>query len=411
MRVLYFAFEGFDSPNGTNHLALALIEGLLDNNHSVHLLSSRSRGIENDVPASLLDRANFSYDIVPRTKVDKQNFVKRYIEGVWYSLRCSRKWYRIRKNVDVVVLQSTPTAVWSSILMKMFLGKPIVYNYYDLFPDGGYAMGVIGETAFRLLAFLQKALYKASSKIVVASDDMRETLIKQGIEKQKLVKINLWYDDQLAKIIFDDDNAFLKKYPKSINGFYVQYAGNFGYTFDYKMVLEVAERTLNSGNHNIIFQMIGDGAFAEQFQEEARLRGLTNVEFLPWQPLDTIADVNAACSLGFIPLAKGVIWNSYPSKSSLLMAIGKPLVIVAEEASVFSKMINESGVGECFDHTQIAKITESIIRLSKNQELATKYGNSGKEFAVRYYSSSDCVMQYVSLLEHIVHEQGLRVVE
>ena len=30
MRVMYFAYEGFDSPNGTNHLAIKLIDYLLN---------------------------------------------------------------------------------------------------------------------------------------------------------------------------------------------------------------------------------------------------------------------------------------------------------------------------------------------------------------------------------------------
>lgn len=69
-------------------------------------------------------------------------------------------------------------------------------------------------------------------------------------------------------------NKFIEKYDIDMSKFYVQYAGNIGYTFDYKMVLDIAEKINN--NKNIIFQLVGDGAFKEDFIREAKQRNLSN---------------------------------------------------------------------------------------------------------------------------------------
>ena len=51
---------------------------------------------------------------------------------------------------------------------------------------------------------------------------------------------------------------------------------------------------------DIVFQMVGTGAFEKDFKREVEA-GLQELVFYPWQPLDMISDVYSACSVQFIP--------------------------------------------------------------------------------------------------------------
>jgi len=218
-----------------------MIDEFLNVGIDVYLVSSHSRGLADDIPDILKNRKGFKYDIINRSIVSKTNFLQRYWDGLKYSFNCKNAWRKQIDDIDIIILQSTPTVVFSSILLKLFGKKPIIYNSYDVFPDGSYAVGAIkNKFIFKVLQKLQQIVYKTSTKIVVISSDMKTQLQKLGVPEHKLVEIKNWYDDKAIESIPFNENKFAKKYQLSSNQFYVQYAGNFGYTFNYKMVLNIA---------------------------------------------------------------------------------------------------------------------------------------------------------------------------
>lgn len=394
---MYLAFEGFDTQNGTNHLALTMIDEFLSSGIKTYLVTSHSLGLYEDIPALLKDRDGFSYDIIRRPVVSKTNFIQRYWDGLTYSLRCMKAWKKKIRDIDVVILQSTPTAFFSAILLRWFGGKPIIYNCFDVFPDGAYACGAIGSRLlYSILRKMQHVLYNCCERIVVISSDMKRTFVNQGIPEDKLIEIRNWYDEKFVRPVEFSKNRFAQKYQLSDRNFYVQYAGNYGFNFDYKLVIEVAD--LLSGFGDIVFQMVGTGAFEKDFKREVEARGLRNVVFYPWQPLDMISDVYSACSVQFIPLAKGVIFNSFPSKGSLLMACGKAIVCATECESDYYKMVNANEIGICVPNTSPQKAADAILSLYRSPERLRQIGENARVFGAKYYSSTHNVRKYIRIV-------------
>lgn len=399
MKVMYFAFEGFDSPNGTNHLAEKIMKEILNAGHEVYMLNSHSLGLAPDVPDSLKDHPGFCCDIVSRKSVAKNNFTARYFDGVFYAFRCMKKWYKHRGKIDVVILQSSPTVVFSSILLALFMRKPVVFNSYDIFPDGPYLHKAINDgLTFRMLHALQSLVYRYSCKIIAISEDMYSYLKMLGVSQDKLMVIPNWYDDTVVCSIKESDNAFLNKYNLDPERFYIQYAGNFGYTFDHEMVLNVAE--LLKDNQNICFQMIGSGAFEKVFKEKAQARGLTNIDFYPWQPLGIISDVYSACSIGFIPLNRGVIYTSFPSKSALLMACGRTVVCTVNKDSAYYHIVNSHKIGICVDRDPV-EASQAILYLYENPGVLAEMKSAAKQYALDNYSSTHNVQKIIDVLVDI----------
>ena len=86
MKILFLTSEGFDTPNSTNHLAETLLEDMLKKGIEIHSITSHKTGTYKDIPESLLKYIGrgFSYDIVVRDNVDKNNFVKRFIGKIFF---------------------------------------------------------------------------------------------------------------------------------------------------------------------------------------------------------------------------------------------------------------------------------------------------------------------------------------
>lgn len=387
MRVMYFAFDGFDNPNGTNHLAIRMIDYLLDEGINIHLLTSHTKGIDPDIPEILKNRKGFTYDIVDRNIVNKQNFIQRYLDGIKYAFDCKKKWILQRDTLDAVILQSTPTVFFSSILLKRHLKKPVIFNSYDVFPNVAWDTGVLkNKLLYKILLFLQKTVYTNAERILVISSDMRKNLMKQGVSEEKIVEVRNWYDDKSVKHIPNEENRFIQKYQIDTEKFNVQYAGNFGVTFNYKYVLDVAEKT--KIHKNIRFQMIGNGAYELAFKQEAQDRKLDNIDFYPWQPAEMISDVYSSCDVSLIPLSTGVINNSFPSKGSILMACGKVILCATEKSSDYYKMIQDNKVGVCVSNSDPQEAAAVIAALSQNKDLCLEIGENAKKFGMECYSSS-----------------------
>ena len=404
MKVMYFLFEGFDTTNGTNHLALTTMQTLLDNSIDVYLMTSHSKGLYPDIPESLNKRKGFTYSIIERGSVEKRKFIQRYIDGMKYAFHASKEWKKHVDEIDAVVLQSTHTAVFSAYLLHKKLKKPIIYNNFDVFPDGPYLFGAINNNfVYRILSKLQNYVYKVSEKVVVISEDMKTTFIKKGIPESKLVTIPNWYDSNTINEVDPANNQFVKKYSIDQSKFIVQYAGNIGYTFNYHAIIEIAKYLKD--DDTIEFHMIGTGGFENDFKCEAEENGLSNIKFYPWQDSSIINDVYCACDIEIVPLSEGVIWTSFPSKCTLLMACGRTFLCMCENDSFFYSFVNSEMIGLCIPRTDYKKAAETILELSKDITKLNSIEKNARICGEQKYSSAVNAIKYVNVLKEVTKEQ------
>lgn len=205
-----------------------------------------------------------------------------------------------------------------------------------------------------------------------------------------------WFDDQSVHKIEWEENRFVKKYNMSLKKFYVQYAGTMGYVFDYKMVLEVAEKLKEDSE--IVFQMIGAGSQKDAFIREANERNLTNIHFLPLEPQEMVSDVYSACSVCFIPLKRGIIGNSVPSKAGLLMACEKTIITSVDEDSDYYSMINENA-GIAVSNKNPQDVVKAILKLKNNPSECYRYGEKGYKYGKTIYSRQYNIKRYIDLIK------------
>lgn len=397
MKVLFLTSEGFDTPNSINHLCETLLEDMLKAGMEVYSISSHKTGQYKDIPDSLTQYDGFSYSIIQRKKINKNNFVVRYIDEIQYAFRARKEWKKAKKEIDVVLLQSNPNSVINSILLKHGLKKPIVLNLYDVFPGHAMSIGVIkSRFVYNVLRIIQKRLYKNCDSIVAMSEDMKVQLIKEKVPDNKIQVISNWFDTSVFVPIARTENKFFVKYALDLSCFYVQFAGLWGYVFDYSMYLDVAEKL--SAYQDIVFLLIGDGNQKEIVLGEIKKRMLRNVQYYPWQPLDIIADVYNACDIGFIPLKPGVIGNGIPSKACQLMA-AKRVIVNSVESSDYTALFDDNDMGVSVTTHSADDVAQAILDLYHNPQIRERIGNNAFAYAVDNYSRQTNTTKFIRLIE------------
>ena len=91
--------------------------------------------------------------------------------------------------------------------------------------------------------------------------------------------------------------------------------------------------------------MIGEGARKKWLQERARAMGLTNVIFLPYQPLENLGESLSAADLHLIPLAPGAAGCLVPSKIYGILAAGRPFIAMMEDDAEVAQIARDDAVG------------------------------------------------------------------
>ena len=397
MKVLYITAEGFDTPNPNNQMAEVMINSFLESGMQVHLIQSRRKKINPDIPRSLENKKGFTCDTVDCTVVDKTNFIKRYFNDVRYAFSAMRYWKKV-KDADVIYLQSNPTIIFPMLLLKIFKHLPIVYSIYDVFPGHAYDIGVISSRfIYNTLRILQKPCYKMASAITVLSDDMKDKVIDEGAKPEKVFVVPAWYDVKTAHEIQSNENRFIKKYNIPQDKFYVQFAGTVGYVFNYKTVIELAKRLKN--NENIRVQIVGDGNVKDEFIAEAKSLNLNNIDFYPLQPVDLVPDVYSACNICIIPLKKGVIGNGVPSKAPILMACRRVIVNSVEINTQYAEMFKQNNIGIAVDISDYDGLADAVTYLYNSPDELKKMAENAYTFGKANYSSTQSTAKLIKILK------------
>ena len=399
MNILYFAsLDFYARPNPSFHLMKTMIEDVLTQGHSVYFVGCSLEGISQHIPEKLEANPRFTYRLIPVPNTKKTNLVKRYTDGVAYAAAASKYLKKFMPLCDLVFVQSSPTALFNVLAARKHAkNKCVIYNVQDMFPGSSIASGAMKNKFLQKFFYdLQKIAYAKSDIIVGISEDMKKKLEEQGVPSEKIDVVVNWFDDQSVSEIPWKVNDFAREFGMSRDKFYVQYAGTMGYVFEFEKIIKLAE--LLRDRDDVVFQMIGEGSRKEEFIAAAKKSGLSNIEFLPLQPQERVSEVYSACDLCLIPLKRGVIGNSVPSKIALLMACKRPILTFTDMTTEYAQMIN-GGIGAAFDYDDVEGMANAIDALSRDREKVVQMGKNGFEFGCKLYSRSANMKKYLEIFE------------
>lgn len=208
---------------------------------------------------------------------------------------------------------------------------------------------------------------------------MKYTIVtRYGISEDKVQVIYNWGHEEL-KAHSDEENVFLKRYPKKPGEFRVVYAGNLGKMQNVELILETA--ALMKDDRDVSFYIVGGGVNEERLKTFAKEKELSNVTFVEMQPPEEVADLYAAADVNVIPLQKGLIYAALPSKTADCLIAGKPIIICVDNNSIFSYM---SG---CYE-IENAGTEEALILKSKIHKIMKDNRERTREFWQAYFRKS-----------------------
>lgn len=292
-------------------------------------------------------------------------------------------------------------------------GSKHIHWCQDLFPDILPALGI------KLSAYQRKFLkkrsvraMKACDKIVAVGRDMGKLLTHSGIEAPKIAVIPNWPDRELVsdkavarkRKALNVKNArpfdeLLKKDAQSPR-FRVLYAGNMGRAHPIRPILYAAEK-LSVMQPDIEFVFIGDGHNYQRLVKERTKKGLDNLRFLPYQPVDSLRDVMQSGDLHLVTMRKKAAGMLVPSKFYSAIAVQRPCVLVGPQNCEVADVIRDFECGSVVDQGDVKALVETIIAYRKDSEKWLK-AYEGAQAASKVFVPDESLNAWLSRARDIV---------
>lgn len=382
--------NGFDKHFTSEHLFVAVIKALVAKGNIVHILQMNTCNNNPTLP-DYLNHPNITTSSVFFSAPSKNSFVKRYISELKWHMRCKSELKKYR-NYDALFIQSTNVAGFAVRLARRVLGKDkiITFNVQDIFPYNAFYSGKIKKNSikFKVLSFIQRYGYNHSDHIITISEDMKETLVSDGVDPNKIEVIYNWsYQDE----IYTDLDCSAVSHMFNKDYFNVVYAGNIGVMQNVDLIVETAN--LLREDPTIRFQIIGDGVYKDKLEKKANAYGLLNTYFWPMQSSDLAPSIYSAADVNVIPLEKDIFRTALPSKTATCLACLKPVIFAIGQSSKFGqKAMKEAG---CFivESDEPEELAKTIKNIQKGHNI-----NSTGCYFQKYFRKTENSQKYADII-------------
>ncbi len=303
---------------------------------------------------------------------------------------------------DVVMTWTDPPPVTAvGAFVARLRRVPFVLSCQDIVPESVIAAGELrNPVMIRILRAATRSGFRNAAVIVAIGRDMRDRLQAMGVPGSKIEIITNWSDGSLVRPLagpstFREEHGWTEK-------FVLMHSGNLGMGQDLDPLIDAAD--LLRDEPDIVIAIVGEGMRKAHLQAEVQRKGLSNVEFLPFQPKENLADSLGAADVHLVSHRRGMEGFQVPSKLYGVLATGKPCIAVVEpgcEASLTVEAANCGVVVPPDDPKALARAIQEM-RDRPREEL----GENARRYFAEHHDRPAATAAYRDLLTELVRAEG-----
>jgi glycosyltransferase involved in cell wall biosynthesis len=303
-------------PAPTGQLLADVARALCEAGHSVRVVcgaasyivcdASGDHGLES-VEVLRVGKTSFRRGVVSRLS----SYVFFFVTAVRYAV--------FNQRADVVLTLTTPPLLsLTGTLAKLLRGSRHVIWEMDVYPDIAVALGVIpaGGILDEAIGCLADLSRKQADKIIVLGPCMLDRLANRGIPLAKLAVAQNWVDGHRISP---------RPLPDPVPTVLL-YSGNLGRAHDIATLGKAMGTLASSDRFQFIFTGAGEGY--SELRASCEERHAANVQFLPYQDGQHLADHLGTCHIGLVTQRASTCGAVVPSKTYGLMAAGRPFIFI-----------------------------------------------------------------------------------
>ena len=372
----------------------ALVAEALAQKHRVTVVAGRpSYDPEETYPYALLRRDvrnGVTVERVGSTAFPRHKMKRRVSNYLTYLALAMPRALAIRADL-ILAMTDPPVVGIAGAFVARLKRRPFVYNIRDMYPDMALGGGIVGDSGgVRLWEKMHRRALRRVARVIVLGDDMRERILRKGVEPQRVVVIR--DGTMIPETLAEQSNPVAQEI-RSGFPFVAVHAGNLGFYGAWDTLLQAA-KLLEGENIGLVF--VGEGANRERLQQAAQ--GTANIRFLPFRPVEEIPFVMAAGDVHIISVRRGLEGVVVPSKLYSVLAAGRPVLAVAPEESDAVRIVREARCGLAADPDDPAAVAAALQTLRDNPRELTDMGQRARDAAKKYVRVNE-LKRFVEVIE------------
>jgi colanic acid biosynthesis glycosyl transferase WcaI len=338
--------------------------------------------------------------VVPHSTPPKHSLVRRLVAMASFGISIFFALLRRLRRNDVVVVVTTPFLLpYFSALAARFRKSLCILIVYDVYPETLTRTMIIRENSFAALTIraMNKLLFRSLDAIVTIGRDMTTLIAAYSeVNRDKITFIPNWPTLPEALRPHDPQNVFR---PRGRDDLVVGLTGNLGFTHDPRTVFEAAH--LLRAHRHIHFMISGWGVGwnqLRQWQHESLLPNISLIEPVADSELEGFLAAADAWIIPYLPNLSGV---SVPSRLYNLLAVGRPVIGLAELDSELSMVIAEGDVGWSAPPGNPAALANLLLEIARDMPTIEQKGRRAVRLAVEHYSRERAINAYQTLVREL----------
>lgn len=311
---------------------------------------------------------------------NKVTTIKRLIHLMSFGFTSGLRLITLLKHKPDLVFLVQPTFFCAPItlLFCKLTGAKSIMHIQDYELDAMLGLGM-GRDNFvtSILKKFEKFILGRFDIISTISHSMITKATEKGVDRSNIVFFPNWADiNQVTPLTCGKD--FKSNLGYSHTDKIVLYAGNIGKKQGLEIVLNAAE--VFKEQRHIHFLLVGAGAHVAELKELAKLKGLSNLKFLPLQRWEDVPAMLAMADVHLVIQKRGAADVVLPSKLTNILAAGGNAIVTAEESTELGALARMyPGIYSLIEPentealvVEISKILGSKVKLGHNT-IARKY--------------------------------------
>jgi len=287
---------------------------------------------------------------------------------------------------DVVVLKTDPPLLQlCNTAVIRFKGGAVVNWLQDLYPEVAVRLAKFPGPRWlsdAIAAWRDRALRAARANVVV-STAMGNYLNRRGLSNVRVIPN--WADECAITPVNHAENPLRAEW--GLEGkIVVMYSGNFGRAHSFDEIAAAAVQL--SGEPEIRFVFVGEGAGLGLLKEKLAAVQATNFVFLPFQEKTRLSYSLGAADLHLVTLKPGMEDLLMPSKIYGILAAGRPILLVGDGTGPLASWIRQENLGFAISSGDADGLINAIRQLSGDADLRAQQNiNARGEFEAHYTRS------------------------
>lgn len=356
---------------------------LAKDNHDVEVLSSQPSyakdvSIDKQPRKQLIDGYKISrLSLFPgygSVKIIQKLYMLFFPFKVLFHILKNRNYDLIMVSTSPPVLSGLTGSIASSLIKAKFL-----YHYMDIHPEiGSLSNDFNNRYLIKLLKKIDTKSCISSNQIIVLSEDMKDSLLERDNSLSKKIIVipnfdlnsSFTNDIDISGLIHDKKNCLRLIFAGNVGRFQAldEFLSNF-ISLNNKVEMELV--------------ILGNGKLQKKLKSKAT--GISNIFFIPQQPLKIANEIIKTADIGIVSLGENMYKYAYPTKLISYLSQNCPILSFMELESDFSSFIRKNKIGICIKPNDKKHFKDQINWLLDNRnEIQTMKANCSSVFTKNF---------------------------